>query len=83
MSSEIVMKCSRNLTETEQDQVAILVQVQLAVIQMSEQEAKNEDQKQAYLNVVKLIHGCLGVEYGVKIDSIGESENEVQELRPS
>jgi hypothetical protein len=50
---------------------------------MSEQEAKNEDQKQAYLNVVKLIHGCLGVEYGVKIDSIGESENEVQELRPS
>lgn len=83
MSNEIVMKCSRELTESEQDQVALLVQVQLSILQMSEETAKNEDQKQAYINVVKLIHGCMGAEFGVKIESVGDCENEVQELRPS
>ena len=82
MSNEIVMKCSRELTESEQDQIARLVQVQMAIIEMSLEPSANADHKQAYENVIRLIHGCLAVEYGVEL-SAGEVANEVQEFRPS
>lgn len=82
MSNDFKIICCRELSESEQDQIARLVQVQMAIIEMALEPSANAEHKQAYENVIRLIHGCLAVEYGVEI-SAGEVVNEVQEFRPS
>lgn len=83
MSNDFKIICCRKLTESEREQILLLVHIKTSIIGLSIETAKNEDQRQAYMNVVNFIHEYMCEEYDVKIERLGDSEDEVQELRPS
>lgn len=83
MSNDFKIICCRKLTESEREQILLLVHIKTSIIGLSIETAKNEDQRQAYMNVVNFIHEYMCEEYDVKIERLGDSEDEVQEFRPS
>ena len=83
MSNDFKIICCRKLSESEREQILLLVHIKTSIIGLSIETAKNEDQRQAYMNVVNFIHEYMCEEYDVKIERLGDSEDEVQEFRPS
>lgn len=83
MSNDFKIICCRELSESEREQILLLVHIKTSIIGLSIETAKNEDQRQAYMNVVNFIHEYMCEEYDVKIERLGDSEDEVQEFRPS
>lgn len=83
MSNDFKIICCRELSESEREQILLLVHIKTSIIGLSIETAKNEDQRQAYMNVVNFIHEYMCEEYDVKIERLGYSEDEVQEFRPS
>lgn len=83
MSNDFKIICCRELSESEREQILLLVHIETSIIGLSIETAKNEDQRQAYMNVVNFIHEYMCEEYDVKIERLGDSEDEVQEFRPS
>lgn len=83
MSNDFKIICCRELSESEREQILLLVHIDTSIIGLSIETAKNEDQRQAYMNVVNFIHEYMCEEYDVKIERLGDSEDEVQEFRPS
>lgn len=83
MSNDFKIICCRELSDSEREQILLLVHIESSIIGLSIETAKNEDQRQAYMNVVNFIHEYMCEEYNVKIERLGDSEDEVQEFRPS